>query len=222
VAVLLAASCLRAAEVRGKVNNVIGGEPLSRVQAKVLGPKLEAVTSADGAFSIKNIAPGTYALRFEAVGFRLIALPFSVTQTEIKEFELNLAPDNFRRTECVVVTGDVFQGVDPPTVSQITLTSSEIKEAGTVLADDPFRAIQSLPGVSAAGNNELFAEFSVADARFDSIGIYLDDVLIPSPTHTNHFNEIVTSTVFLPNGQLQTTTAQALPITPTAGLAFGF
>ena len=39
---------------------------------------------------------------------------------------------------------------------------------------------------------------------------------------TNHFNEIVTSTVFLPNGQLQTTTAEALPITPTAGLAFAF
>ncbi len=39
---------------------------------------------------------------------------------------------------------------------------------------------------------------------------------------TNHSNRIVTSFAFLPNGVLQTTTAQALPITPTAGLAFEF
>jgi len=39
---------------------------------------------------------------------------------------------------------------------------------------------------------------------------------------TNHQNRIVTSFAYLQNGGLQTTTAQALPITPTAGLAFEF
>jgi hypothetical protein len=39
---------------------------------------------------------------------------------------------------------------------------------------------------------------------------------------TNHPNRIVTSFAVLPNGGLQTTTAEALPITPTAGLAFEF
>jgi hypothetical protein len=47
-----------------------------------------------------------------------------------------------------------------------------------------FGAIQSLPGVSPTGNNELYAEFSVMGAPFGTVGIYLDDVLIPSPFHS--------------------------------------
>jgi hypothetical protein len=39
---------------------------------------------------------------------------------------------------------------------------------------------------------------------------------------TNHSNRIVTSVVGLPNGGLLAHTAEALPITPTAGLAFEF
>jgi hypothetical protein len=181
---LLLTSILHAAEIRGKVTNVIGGEPLARVQVSVLDTAYKCATSADGTFTIKDLKAGNYILRFEAVGYRLVTVPFSVAANEQKEFDVNLAPDNFRRTDKVEVRGDVFQGPDPVTVLQMNLTSSEIKEASTVLADDPFRALQSLPGVSASGNNELFAEFSVAGASFDTIGIYLDDVLIPSPTHT--------------------------------------
>jgi hypothetical protein len=40
------------------------------------------------------------------------------------------------------VKGDIFQGPDSPAVLETNLTSSEIRETSTVLADDPFRAIQ--------------------------------------------------------------------------------
>jgi hypothetical protein len=63
------------------------------------------------------------------------------------------------------------------------LTSSEIRETSTVFADDPFRAVQSLPGVSPEGNNEFFAEFSVMGAPFSRVGTYIDDVLVPNPFH---------------------------------------
>ena len=39
---------------------------------------------------------------------------------------------------------------------------------------------------------------------------------------TDHDNRIVTSTAFLPSGQLVSHTSRALPITPTAGLVFEF
>ena len=52
-----------------------------------------------------------------------------------------------------------------------------------MFADDPFRAVQTLPGVSAEGNNEFFAEFSVMGEPFSSVSIYVDDVLVPSPFH---------------------------------------
>jgi carboxypeptidase-like protein len=180
---LLVASLARAAEVRGKVTSVTGGEPLSHVLVSVLDTKLQAVTSADGTFTIRDINSGKHTLRFEAVGYRLVTVPFSVTTGEVREFDVNLAPDNFRRTDKVEVRGDIFQGGDSPSVNEMNLTSSEIKQASTVLADDPFRAIQSLPGVSASGNNELYAEFSVMGAPFSTVGIYVDDVLIPPPLH---------------------------------------
>jgi len=81
------------------------------------------------------------------------------------------------------VKGDVFQGEDSPAVIETNLTASEIRETSTVLADDPFRAIQTLPGVSASGNNDFYAQFSVMG----------EPSRTPAPTSTafscrNHFN----------------------------------
>ena len=51
-----------------------------------------------------------------------------------------------------------------------------------MLADDPLRAVQSLPGVTS--NNDFDSEFSLRGASFDRIGLYLDGVLLHSPFHT--------------------------------------
>ena len=51
-----------------------------------------------------------------------------------------------------------------------------------MLADDPLRAVQSLPGVTS--NNDFDSEFSLRGAPFDRIGLYLDGVLLHSPFHT--------------------------------------
>ena len=131
---LLVTSLAYAAEVRGKVTNVIGGEPLARVQVSVLNTDWQTVTARDGTFSINNIKLGKHTLRFEAVGYRLVTVPLLIAEdSETKEFEVNLAPDNFRRTESVVVTGDIIQASDPLSVIEINLTSTEIKQASTVI-----------------------------------------------------------------------------------------
>jgi len=189
VAILLSTALLvapaHAADIRGKVTNAVGGEPLARVQVSLLETTLQDVTSSSGTFNITEATPGKYTLRLSAVGYRLVTIPLEITSSsDVKEFDVNLAPDNFQRTDTVEVRGDVFQGGDSPTVTETNLTSSELKESSTVLADDPFRAVQSLPGVSASGNNELFAEFSVMGAPFSQVGVYLDDVLVPPPFHT--------------------------------------
>ena len=178
------ASAARAAEIKGKITNVVGGEPLGRVQVLVSETKTAAVTSDAGEFSISNLEPGAYTLRVNAVGYRLATIPFTLVSTaDVKDFAITLVPDNFRHTDKVEVRADVFQIADSPATNEMTLTSSEIREASTVFADDPFRAVQTLPGVAAEGNNEFFAEFSVMGAPFSNIGIYVDDVLVPNPFH---------------------------------------
>src|SRR6202158_1309289 len=198
---LFSSISLHAAEIRGKVVSVDRGEPLARVQVAVLveaqrEAAVTAVTTKDGTFVIKGLAPGHYTLRLNAVGYRLITVEFSLAADEAaKEFDITLVPDNFRRTEKVEVKGDIFQGSDSPAINEINLTSSEIRETSTVLADDPFRSIQTLPGVSASGNNDFFAQFSVMGASFDSTSIYIDGILVPSPFHGTNITEGATLSI---------------------------
>ncbi len=181
-------SFLHAAEIRGKIVSVDRGEPLGRVQVAVLAAQHEAVpvavTKNDGSFVIQGLGPGNYTLRLNAVGYRLITVDFSLADDEaVKEFDITLVPDNVRRTERVEVKGDIFQGPDSPAINEINMTSSEIRETSTVLVDDPFRAVQTLPGVSASGNNDFFAQFSVMGASYDNTSIYLDGILVPLLFH---------------------------------------
>jgi hypothetical protein len=194
-------STLHAAELRGKVVSVVRGEPLGRVQVAVLPDRSDTVASDitrdDGSFLIRGISAGHYTLRVNAVGYRLTTVEFSLAGDEAaKEFEIALAPDNFRRTEKVEVKGDIFQGPDSPAITELDLTSTELRETSTVLADDPFRSIQTLPGVSASGNNDFFAQFSVMGASFDNTSIYLDGILVPSPFHGTDITEGATLSIF--------------------------
>lgn len=182
---VLASLSARAADLHGKVVSVTGAEPLRQVEVTVLELKRSVVTGDNGTFTILSVPPGEYTLRISAVGFRLVTTPFQViNQNDNKEFSVALAPDNFRRVDQVEVKGDIFQVENPAIPGQMVLNPSELKEASTVLANDPFRAIQAMPGVSASQNNDFLAEFSLLGAPFASIGIYFDDVLVRSPFHT--------------------------------------
>jgi hypothetical protein len=184
VVLLWSSVALFAGEIRGKVTNAAGGEALGHIQVAIPEIKIEAVTAGDGTFLLPNVPAGNHTLRLSAVGYRLMNVPVSVASADASvELSLVMVPDNYRRTETVEVRADVFQAEDSPAVLEENLTSSEIRQASTVLADDPFRSVQALPGVSAAGNNELLAQFSVLGSPFTDVGIYIDDVLILNPLH---------------------------------------
>jgi hypothetical protein len=188
---LLVCSALHASEITGKVTNATGGEALNHVNVAVLETRNSTTTSIGGEFDLAHLAPGSYTLRLYAVGYRLLTIPFTLhAENEVKEFSITLVPDNFHRLEKVEVHGDAFSVTDSPATAETNITSSEIHETATVFADDPFRAVQAVPGVSPQGNNELNAEFSVMGAPFSSVSIYIDDVLVPNPFHEiNGFGE---------------------------------
>ena len=182
---LLLACAGRAAEIKGKIVSATGGEPLRRVQVSILEKKFSTVTEDDGTFTIYNIPPGKYTLQAAAVGYRLVNTKIEISgEEDNKEFSITLAPETLRRTEVVEVKGDLFHGENPAIPSQLTLTPQELKEAATVLANDPFRAVQTLPGVSPTDNNDFFGQFSVLGAPFERVGVYVDDVVVPQPFHT--------------------------------------
>lgn len=195
--IIFSSTFLPAAVIQGKIISASQNEPLARVEVSVLETKHRTITQNDGSFVLNDIPPGEYTVQLNAVGYRLLTIHLSLTPDEAaKELEITLAPDNFRRTEKVVVKGDIFQNADSPAIYESNLTPTEERETATVLANDPFRSIQSLPGVSASGNNDFLAQFSVMGAPYENIGIYVDDILIPSPFHGLDITEGATLSIF--------------------------
>src|SRR5215472_12106276 len=128
VVFLLVSSVLHGAEIRGKVTNAMGGEALNQVNVAVLETKISTTTSIAGEFDLAHVAPGSYTLRLNAVGYRLLTVPFTLhAENEVKEFSITLVPDNFRHLEKVEVHGDVFQVSDSPATVETNITSSEIR-----------------------------------------------------------------------------------------------
>src|SRR5437879_2352335 len=174
-----------AGDVSGIVTNAQGDEPLAKIQVALLGTSITTVTGPDGKFRFSQLPAGDYVLQASGVGYRSFQVSFQLASLdEAKEFVISLAPENFRLNERVEVSGSVFEPKDWPAVGDVTLTSSELRQTATVLADDPFRSLQALPGVSPSANNDFLAQFTVMGAPYEQVGVYVDDVLVPNLLHS--------------------------------------
>jgi hypothetical protein len=180
---LLAAAMLQAqpAEIRGNVVDARGGEALANVVVQLVGGSYRATTGNDGRFRITGIVPGDYVLNVSTVGYHLVKKPFHLDPAEAKEFEVILSPETFRQTDTVDVQASPFEPARQDSPSTLVLGGNDAKNLASVLADDPLRAVQGLPGVSS--NNDFDARFSLRGADFSRIGLILDNVLLHSPFH---------------------------------------
>ncbi|MEO8594243.1 MAG: TonB-dependent receptor [Candidatus Solibacter sp.] len=169
-------------EVRGSVVDARGGEALSNVAIQLVGASQRATTDSAGHFRIPAVPPGDYVLNVSTVGYRLVKKPFHLDAGQTLEFEIILSPETFRQTESVDVEAGPFEPSRQDSPSTLVLGGNDAKNLASVLADDPLRAVQGLPGV--ATNNDFDARFSVRGADFSRIGLYVDGVLLHSPFHT--------------------------------------
>src|SRR5438105_2194952 len=172
---------VRTGEVSGRVVSARDSQPLGLVQVDLAGSPLSGVTDSAGAFRISNVPAGTYTLRASVVGYRVIEQAFTLAAGEAKTFEVVLTPSTITLTDSTVVTADPF-ATPETTATGFTLQGDEQKNLAGVLADDPLRAVQDVPGVTS--NDDFSSAFSVRGAPFDRVGVYLDGVLLHSPFHT--------------------------------------
>jgi hypothetical protein len=169
-------------EIRGAVLDSSGGEPLARVQVELVNTPHRTVTDSQGRFSIAGVPAGDYDLRVATVGYRLLKKSLSLAEGEFKELEIILTPDTLRHTDAVDVKAGPFDLPRLDSPSELTLSGVEAKNLASVLADDPLRAAQSLPGVGS--NDDFDSRFSVRGADYQRVGLYLDDILLHAPFHT--------------------------------------
>ena len=171
-----------AGEVSGRVVSSRDNQPLALVEIQIQGTSLRTVTMDDGSFHITTIPPGQHVLQASVVGYYTLHQEFALAVGESKNFDIVLTPSNARVTETVDVLADPFQVGTQASASEFTLEGAERKNLASVLADDPLRAVQGLPGVTS--NNDFSSEFSLRGAPFSRVGLYLDGILLHSPFHT--------------------------------------
>ncbi|HSW50409.1 MAG TPA: TonB-dependent receptor, partial [Bryobacteraceae bacterium] len=185
VLLLLAAIAASVAQEQGEVRGVVldgrGGEPLDRVEVRLAPAAHSALTGREGRFVFQAVPPGDYQLRVSTVGYRLLRKNFSLSAGDIKEFEIILTQDTLRHTDSIEVAAGPFDLVRQDSPSELTLAGSEAKNLAGVLADDPLRAVQALPGV--ASGDDFDSRFSLRGAGNSRVGLYLDDILLHSPFH---------------------------------------
>ena len=169
-------------EVRGRVVDSRGSEALALVQVQISDTDFAAVTGDDGSFRIPGVPPGSYVLQAVTVGYHMVLQEFTLAAGETKNFDVVLTSSTARRTDTVEVSASTFEAGTQSSASAITLDGAERKNLASVLADDPLRAVQNLPGVTS--NDDFSSEFSMRGASFDRIGLYLDGVLLHAPFHT--------------------------------------
>ena len=169
------------AEIRGSVVDARGGEALSNVVVQLVGTAFRATTDSAGHFRIPAIPAGDYVLNVSTVGYHLVKKPFHLDAGDTEEFEIILSPETFRQTDTVEVQASPFEPARQDSPSTLVLGGNDAKNLASVLADDPLRSVQGLPGVSS--NNDFDARFSLRGADFSRIGLYLDGVLLHAPFH---------------------------------------
>jgi hypothetical protein len=181
-ALALVARAQTTGEVTGSVVDARGGEALARVEILLDGGIYRTATGDNGKFRLSGIAPGDYVLNVSTVGYHLAKKPFRLDAGGAVDFEIVLSPDTFHQTDTVEAQSSPFDAAHPDSPGALVLAGNDVKNLGSVLADDPLRSVQSLPGVTS--NNDFDARFSLRGADYSQIGFYLDGVLLHEPFHT--------------------------------------
>ena len=166
--------------ISGEVIDAESRQPILSATISIVGTKLGAISDKSGYFVIKNVPIGNYLIKISMTGYQPIVLSdilVSTNRNKTVNGELNRV---LYKLEGLTVSDDYFfKKIDNP-VSSKTLQSQEIRRSPGS-AEDIFRVMQSLPGVSTAGGKS--AQLIVRGGSPDENLTLLDNLEIYNPIH---------------------------------------
>lgn len=184
--------------LRGQVVDASSDAPLPDVLVVAEGTGARVTTDAEGRFEFEGMPPGRLALYVSVVGYGLARPVVEVSTSGVTDVVLPLAPGPGAYTEQLTVRGSE-EGAPGATPTVVSIGARELQELRGVLADDPFRAMQTMPG--AATGDDYRAEFSARGSDFQHMGLSLDGVPAPWLVHGVRAVED-TATIGMLNGDL--------------------
>jgi len=169
-------------KVTGTIVEARTGAPLAAVLVKVQSTGQQSLSDADGRFEIVDVPAGSQTLLVSVVGYGLVRRDVTVSGTDVVDVTIAVNEGASTYVEEVSVRGSAFRESEPGVASQSVLGSREILALRGLVADDPFRAVQVLPGVTTG--DDFRAEFAVRGLGPGNIGISIDGVDSPLLFHT--------------------------------------
>ena len=162
--------------IRGTVVDTHGGTPLRRVSVRLQATGQTTVTDEEGHFQFADVAAGEQELYVSAVDFILVKRPVTVAPGGVTQVTIALAEGTGTYTETVTVVGSAATRNDPAVAAEQKLRSTELQQLGSV-ANDPMRAVQTLPGVAAG--DDFRSEFAIRGAGVRQMNFTFEGVSTP-------------------------------------------
>ena len=169
------------ATIAGTVVDAATGQPLARVVIRA-DDRLETLTNEDGAFELRGLPRQRIRLTISVVGYILVQRVVDLAGGDALDLRVPVTGGTGTYTETVTVTAPAFRSTEPGVAVQQTLSSAELQVLRGVLADDPLRAVQVLPGV--ATGDDLRSEFSVRGSDFGHMNFTVEGFQAPYLLHT--------------------------------------
>ena len=179
---LPAVALAKVGKITGTIVEARTGAPLPAVLVKVQSTGQQAFSDADGRFEIADVPVGSQTLLVSVVGYGLVRRDVTVSGTDAVDVTIPVNEGASTYVEEVSVGASRFREAEPGVASQSVLGSREILALRGLVADDPFRAVQVLPGVTTG--DDFRAEFAVRGLGPQNIGISIDGVDSPLLFHT--------------------------------------
>jgi hypothetical protein len=170
-----------AAIIRGVVVDAGTAQPLARVLLRV-DDRFETLTTDTGSFEFQGLPRHKVRLTVSVIGYILVQRSVDLTEGDVLDLRIPVAGGTGTYAETVTVTAAPFRAAEPGVAVQQTLGSAELQVLRGVLADDPLRAVQVLPGV--ATGDDLKSEFSVRGSDFNHMNFTVEGFQAPFLLHT--------------------------------------
>jgi len=168
--------------ISGRVVDARTGAGLGKVLVLVEDGGPSTRTDDSGAFQLPRVEAGPRRLYVSVVGYILVRRDVQVERGAALTVTIPLSEGTGTYTESVTVTADRFRPAEPAVAAQQVLGSADIQNLRGVLADDPLRAVQVLPGV--ATGDDLRSEFSVRGSQFSHMNVTVEGFSTPFLLHT--------------------------------------
>ncbi len=176
------------ATLRGTVIDFKTHEPMSRVKVMVVGTEREVLTNAQGRFELTQLPPGTVVLLLATVGYGVAKQTVALAPSQVLELTVPLGAEAVKPTasdthklDTVTITGQSRVRTALAQASVHEIGNTDLQNLSTVLANDPLRAVQNLPGVTA--NQDFYGQFAVRGAPSSKVGVQVDGVLLDNAFH---------------------------------------